>query len=423
MTRSSESRAFFAGLAVIALLTGALALCWTWSGLWVTPDSISYWQVSHEIRAGHGLRLLDGRSLRTWPPGYPWVLSLLPGEAGPSIRAIAVLHSILAAISTVFVGLNFRRFLRTSLPVESHVALSLVGTAVVSLMVSAPTTCFFLSENVFLPIVYATLLVLQYLASDDFRPRLPLMLLAACLIASAALTRFVGLALLVPMAVSLLISPGATWRWRLAAGAAAALIATIPPFVWLLRGTIAHVQPPRRFSTDLAIYANDFFAGLAREFFLTRHLWQFPGVAQCAACLAFGVLLWFWLSHRHGSPSSSGNPLVVFLITYPLLSLIMVSTLWHIDERFSGRYLYPIIMPILAIIASSALRLKSRWRSAVALAILVLCGLLPLLRAANNTRLVLQGKGYGSYPKLVGETFFKPSSIPSDTRDYAPVWP
>lgn len=158
--RTDDARLLF----VVAALAFALRLAWGVAA-GVTPvaafdDALWYHQAATLLASGHGyVNPVTGQPTASWPPGYPFVLSLAYRVTGASPVTAVVLNAVLGAATCVLVGrlgarLGGRR----------------VGLVAAALLAVYPGHVFFaalvLSETLFTCLVLALLVIALALRAD-----------------------------------------------------------------------------------------------------------------------------------------------------------------------------------------------------------------------------------------------------------------
>ncbi|KAA0233436.1 MAG: hypothetical protein JJLCMIEE_02151 [Acidimicrobiales bacterium] len=230
----------------IGLVGFVAVLLGTPDGAVVSTDSATYVGVARNIVDGLGVTepftqvldpftpaealAFDGAApLMLWPPLYPLVLAL-PGLFGidPTSSAATINALCLAAAAFLVVLLTFR--LATGRAKLRLGAGAVAGMALLLPYVFLQTFLFALSEPLYIVLSVGALFALaDYLRSPRVVPLVALTLLSS----AAAMTRFIGLALVATSVVAVLtLAPGER-RVRLRHAALAAL-AAVPPIVWSL---------------------------------------------------------------------------------------------------------------------------------------------------------------------------------------------
>ncbi len=240
-------------VAVAALL--CTAYCWRMD---LTPDSLHYIDVGRLIAARGQVATLhltlnsaavpDPNLL--WPPAYPLLLSGLL-KLGASASAATALVAVLTFSGTLaLMLLALRR-------VEWVV---LAGIVWLYLIAACGIAHLALSEGLFALFATGSLICLGYAAATGTTRRcVPLALLGGLLAGSAALTRWIGLLLIISSPAALVVARLArrptrlTWTRALVSNAAYVLGALIAVSPWLARNQILNgtpFGPPRPQSLD-----------------------------------------------------------------------------------------------------------------------------------------------------------------------------
>lgn len=342
-----------------AVLVGAAMIP---HGPGMTPDSVHYLSAAENLLEGLGYATSvvpwDGpfpRPIAEWPPLYPAVLAALGGTAAGAWA----LSSLLMAASTWQVA--------RAAPLVGALVFA-VSPAVVSVHAYA------WSEPLFLLLAILSLRSQERLLEEPGRKTL---LIAAALAALACLTRYLGVALVISGALTLLAH-----RRRLAAFAYAALSA-VPLGLWLLRNqSVAGTLAGRRSASGRGL------PELLREAAETVGGWIVPvtslRIAALAALLALGVVL-VRRSDR------ADRPWIAFAAVYLMLVLVLARAVAF--DPLTTRLLVPLVPPV-AVVAAR------RWNPgkpalATATALLLVAG--PALVTARDlvyAARVTEGRGF-----------------------------
>lgn len=191
-------------------------------GLGVTPDSVSYLSAADSLAHGRGLTLFDGSPMVLWPPLYPALLGLFSLLLKP-MAAAKVINGLCLA-GTIVAGWSWTRrvFDRTTGMVTAFgIAFSTVMT--MSFMAW--------SEPLFIMLTVAGLAAL-----DHHRSTGEGLIRAAIFIGLAALTRYLGVAVIAAGAVLVFFGPPGVERRREVASFM--IVSAAPLVVWLSRNWI-----------------------------------------------------------------------------------------------------------------------------------------------------------------------------------------
>lgn len=327
-----------AGLAIAAAVAAGLVAVGTSRGAGLSPDSIAYVSAARSLAAGEGLTLWSGEPLVDWPPLYPTVLAgfaWLGWDPATAARGVAVLSHV----TMVLIGGLWLRN-RTRAPSVAWAGLAALTMAPAVLW----TALWAWSETLFMTLCLASLVLVDRFARSG---GWAVLLAAAGLAGAAALTRYVGVAVIGTGAVYVLWSG----RRRLARGlvhaAAFGLVASAPLLAWLARnqamtGTLVGQRTPGHWTLGFNVgrvlaYLSTWALPLAGEgAWLT--------IAWAGLVALIGWALWSGLRATRGhraegtapypGPSGAGL-LVLFVLTYLALVVWSASTvaLDVIDDR------------------------------------------------------------------------------------------
>ena len=331
----------------------------------MTPDSVHYLSAAENLRSGLGYATSvvpwDGpfpRPLAEWPPLYPAVLAAATALGGATAGPWA-LNSLLMAASTWHVA--------RAAPLLGVLAF-MVSPAVVSVHGYA------WSEPLFLLLAILSLGSQERLLEE---PGSKTLLIAAAVTALACLTRYLGVALVISGALTLIAS-----RRRLLALAYAALSA-IPLGLWLLRN--------RSVTGDLAgsrTASGRGFPELIGEAAATLGGWIVPvtslRIVALLALLALGVVV----GRR---ADRADRPWIAFAAVY--LTMVFILARAVAFDPLTTRLLVPIV-PSMVILAARRFD-RGRPVLAGALALLLVAGpALVTVRDLAYVAKVTQGRGY-----------------------------
>lgn len=269
-----------------AFALGAGVLCWvgTRQGVGLTPDSATYVAMSRSLVGPDALVGIDGNAQAMFPPGYPALLALGRGvglDVLVAARIVGVVSAMLVvgAVGDVLVG----RRLRTGVTVGALVA-TVAAVPLLSVTIMA------WSEAPFIAVVAVTLAVLDRIARGC-GPRRAEIPAALVLCATATMLRITGVALLVPLAITLFtVRPDRGRRQRALLTLGAITACMLPLALWTVgnrvgTGSWAGDRPGSR--TDLA--------GAVSSLVATLHDWVAPesitAIVVVAAAVVTAVVL------------------------------------------------------------------------------------------------------------------------------------
>lgn len=196
------------------------------NGVLLDWDSINYISVADSLLAGEGFWQFNGLRYRDWPPLYPLLLAA-PGLVGIDPYLWAGWLNALAFALTIFIA---GQWLRRRL---TYRWLLLWGCLAAALAYPpAQQAAFARSETIFVLFTLLALLAAERFLNTERRSAL---LWAALFTALACLTRYLGLTLVVAIALLLALQAGATLRQRTQRIALYSLTALAPIGLWVLR--------------------------------------------------------------------------------------------------------------------------------------------------------------------------------------------
>ena len=275
--RPSGFTLYLLGLAGLGAVL-VLALGFTW-GVGIDWDSVSYISTARILLAGGGFTSLDGNLYAHFGPLYPLLLAT-PGllQVDP-YAAAGPLNAALFGLTVWVTGEWLRRRLTSRL-------LAAWGALALTLAVPlAQVAAHAWSETLFiLWIMCALLCADRFLCTD----RVSALAAAGIFTALACLTRYIGVALALSVALGLLVQPGTQWRIRVRRATLYTLLAVAPLGLWmgrnfLLFGALTGHRSRANVATDTVVDS-------ALEI-LTRWIAPVSGPGNAQAIASAGIAL------------------------------------------------------------------------------------------------------------------------------------
>jgi hypothetical protein len=348
------------GIAVLllALLAVGLALLSTAKyGAGLSSDSVAYYDVARSLTAGKGLFLHTGEPFVWWPPLYPTLLALIGSTTGLDPTAFA--HLVNAVLFALVICLSASLF-RTAFRRDTAFALLGTGAVLFSLPISLVYTTAW-SECLFIPL---TLLYLVFAQRYWDRHDIWSLAAMALSVALACLTRYIGAALVLAGAVTVLVATGVNMRRRITRALTFAATSLLPIGLWAMRnyrltGTFfGHRGPLQNRLVDALTYG--------AHAVLSWYVPFSPGVtspgftAELAVVLAaaLGLVLVLLLSSARRarllrslrSVLSSHTPAVLFVVVFTVGLLASALRDANVDSRTLSPSYVPLSMVILALV-------------------------------------------------------------------------
>ena len=227
-------------IGVLALLGISAAGIAHWSmssGIGVTPDSMMYLSAADRLLEGKGLTPIgyhyapdipSGESLFIFPPAYPLLLASTGLLTTDRLATAKSLHSFLFAANVFLFGLIIYISSRSIWPALCAMGLFQTSFPLLSIYTTA------LSEPLFIFFLLSTLLGVVFYTR---RTQLWVLVACGCLAAGAAMTRYVGVIILLPLLLTILIQSGAL-RERIKRGVLVGGVALLPLIGWVIRNRI-----------------------------------------------------------------------------------------------------------------------------------------------------------------------------------------
>jgi len=390
------------GLAL--LLVAALGFLW-WTeapyGVGFGFDGTYYLSAAENLRNGRGYSTsitlgyspTDINPLATWPPLYSSVLSSLVFLS--LTDAVALLNLLLLVCSTLLVA---------------RAVYAATHTPVAALLAGAATLC---SPSMFAIHSYAlseplfTVLILlgcwcqeRYLSTANGRFWLGTIVLAA----AAALTRYVGVGVILAAVVVIGLGIRAPWTRRLLGAVVSGALASLPLLLWLLRnelttGTLAGPRVPSAYT--VAEFVHDVWSTFTDWFALSFSPPVISGGFVLLAALAVAYLLYRQQPVRQTArrPAWHLLPYGTFMVLFPLwilLSLLMIKNSPP-DIRLMAPLLPVLLIVLISRLFAVPLRLPDLWTKlawGVVLLALILFPALTVGRDAVYAKNKIGGLGY-----------------------------
>jgi len=213
-------------LALVA--AGQVLLSTAKYGAGLSPDSVAYYDVARSLMSGKGCVFHSGEPLVWWPPLYPMLLALVGLTTGSDPAAFA--HLVNAFLFSFVIYVSARLF-RSAFPRDSVFALLGVGAVLFSVPISLVYTTAW-SECLFIPLALLYLVFAQRYWHHHDIWSLAVMALSVAL---ACLTRYIGVALVLAGAMTVLTAPGIGLRARLTRSLTFVASSLLPIGLWGMR--------------------------------------------------------------------------------------------------------------------------------------------------------------------------------------------
>jgi hypothetical protein len=358
------------GLALLGVLAIDLLSPWR---IGISPDSSVYLEGATNLVARGALVTVDAEGrpvpITHFPPLYPLVLAAIGMTGVDVVVAAKWLSSTLFAVSIILIGAILRSVLRDN-PWIAFLGALVFATSFQMLSVYSMAW----SEPLFIP---AATLALWFVAVFLKEERLRYLLASALLVGVAWLARYVGVAVLIASAGSVLVLSRRSVRQRLVDSAVLVAGGCLPMAVWMVRNIAAAGSPTDRVLSVEPIRASVVFRGLS-----TMSEWFLPHVigAQLRVgillCVLLGLVLSrLWRSNRQGTAggpqpalSAGGSVtielsrvLVAFSSVY-LIFLIVSISLFDAATPLDSRVLSPVFVAVLICVCCALGRITSARR-------------------------------------------------------------
>lgn len=347
-------------LAAAAVLGGALVLARGFGyGVGLERDSIEHIAAARSLLAGSGFAGYSGLPYDAFPPLYPLLLAAASLGVFDPHSVAGPLNAVMFAATIAVAGIYLRTRLQSGL---------LAAAGALALMLSIPlagAAAWAWPETAF--ILWTALALIQ---TDRFLSggKISALLWAAAFTALAALTSYTGLAVVATVIILLALPGGTPAADKVKRIGIYALIALIPPALWLLRNLLSGGEPD---AIGGGAAADSFSAALS-GIPITLFGWavpDLPGISLAQLGLgpamiglgALGLLLaillcLFAIAYDYGGRSENGyydgeapRPGYVFggfALLY-FVALLAALALGAAGEGFQARQLAPVYLPLL----------------------------------------------------------------------------
>jgi hypothetical protein len=390
LDKLSKNTTFTFLLVLVSLIAFALVYFPTQKqGVGISPDAIQYIGTARNVIAGHGLLAYDNSKLLLWPPLYPLLLAFMGivFKCDP-LLTIGWLNSILFAMIVFFSGRIAFRLTKGSTLFALLTALFITF--------SIPlygVTLMAWSEPLF---ILLTVLFFVFLKKYTANYKIATLLVLALLAALAAITRYVGIALIVTGVLCILVNSRSRLKEKILRVLFFGFVSSLPLAAWLVRNRIISgtFSGPRMLSSFTLL--DNFHAMVANLFY-----WFFPKYLIDSqifiAVLFFGLGLLFsylfMLKFFHKNILESDLfPFLTFILLYVILLFITSKTgFWGLID---SRYLSPLFIPIALVLFTFFYRVSrffmERFRKGIVIAVvsLVMIAFIsyPMLTTIKNSR-------------------------------------
>jgi hypothetical protein len=324
----------------------------------ISPDSINYIAAARSFANGQGFQQYDASPFTHWPPLFPIILG------GGGFLGYDILN-FARVFNAITFGLSIFWFGKLASRVFPSPVMAVVTTAIA--MLSFPLLKMFVmvwSEPIFILLVLIFVERLGRLHVDHSRLAGFILVLAG-LAAFACLQRYVGIALVLAGAISLLRLYGLRWRFRLIAVGTFCLLSILPLFLWVARNQalIGEVAGTRTPSSSTLLNSIQNLVVVWTNWFLPYHTPTSVRIAIFVVVIGFVVAFAFLYRDRAVQCERSEAKTIMVesgtvLCAYCLLLIIIANSIQV--EPISQRYLSP-IFPIFLLLAFKSLGGFAEW--------------------------------------------------------------
>ncbi len=310
-------------------------------GLGLSTDSVHLLFSGTNLAEGRGLISFDGSPVLLWPPLYPVLLADVHLLTGLSTFAAAhVLQALSFAGISVCLSLLFLRIF------PDDFGLALAGSFLADIGVVVVVAFALVgSDYLHLFLVLLGVLLAGYYVENG-SPRVYGALFTTAML--AMLQRYLGLAVIVMAALSILLFAKATFPRRLLR-AGILLMAAVPAGVWYLKtAPLVSLRGPITFTENVRSFSQSLIAWFLPSGGLTKQPFLYFAILGVLV-IALLVLL-FW--RRERARAVFVTPLLLFGLCYLLALFGSASVAYY--NKLAGRFLLPLYVPFIGLLLEAA---------------------------------------------------------------------
>lgn len=332
-------------------------------GLGISTDSVQLLFGGKNLAAGAGLISYDGSFLNLWPPLYPALLALVHLSTGTSMLTTATILQVGAFLgASVCVSILFLETFRGDL------ALALAASALVDIGAVVLTSFDVVgSDYVELFLIVLSILLTGYYLQRG-RPRSYVALAAVGML--ALLERYLGAAAILTSAACVTGMTGNKLSQKLTRGLFL-VIGAAPAVAWLaITARLSAARPPITFGENFGWFSKSILE------------WFLPTKTVKAELGVLTIVLWVvivgigvafvlaWREYRDGDETAEEAPFqgayllpnLVFGVVYTLTLFGSASVTYF--NKLGGRFLLPLYIPFITVLAAAVAILLQRSRNA-----------------------------------------------------------
>lgn len=396
---AATAAATLIGFAVVALATSSY-------GPGIAPDSVTYLAAARSLVTSGHLRMPTGEPFTLWPPLFPAVLALGSAISGLDAEPVgrflgALAHGALSGVAAWYL-------VRT---VASY-GIALGGSLAIALgFPLAYTASWIQSEPMFNLLTLMALVLMARTPAGEAGPRLRPAL--AALAAAAALTRYLGIILLVPLAIWVLLDLSVPVRRRLLRAAIMGVPTVVGLGAWSARnlalGTAAAGSRP---SAHYTLVQNLAWGGRSVLAWFTDRENILPGVSTSGPSAVLAAIVVSlavagtaaYLARRRPagllSSLSATWPFGVWIAAYPLWLLVLLtfvlSIYGSVDLRLTTPAYAPLVITAAVILDGWRRAARSNVTRTVVISVVLVVAALPVLNMLGRMESLFE-TGVGGY--------------------------
>ena len=341
MNKNLLTRLFSIFLCIVFSVSVTVFLWVTKNGIGIGYDSFSYISTAE--------RLLRGSSTFVnmtphFPPMYTFMLALTGSFTGDVIASARWLHAFLYGANAVLIGVIIYYSTRKNLLASAlGILVFLTSRSVISMQVYA------LSESLFF---FFSLLTCLFFSVYIQLSKTRFLVLAALFAGMAVLTRYVGAALIPPLAIGILCLTRQTIRQKIKALITLAVFSVTPVAFWILRNIlffdsaanrmlVYHARSVRRIASQvIELFFPYIFGDMSASKYVQR-----SAIALLALVVVLIIVFLLRKQIFSSQPDQSGMAVfsmwLLFSVTY-LLMLVLSMNFFDAATQMNDRILLPV---------------------------------------------------------------------------------
>jgi hypothetical protein len=352
-----SNRAFVVALLLLAAISAMLMLYATREGVGLSPDADTYLALARRLAAGERSVSTAPTSAQSqpathYPPGYPFILAAISKLGVDMLSGARVLNAFAFGGAVVLSGL----LLRIGLGLDR--AAALIGAAVVALA----RHLLYINSMVLSDGAFVFLLLAGWLLLGRFldRPQVKVLVIGACVIAVALLTRYAGIALAAAGGLALLLNRQRGFTTRIKDAMVFNAIALAPLVLWVVmnvRRTGSAVDRALSLHWPPATQWQRAAETIAQWLWPTPQDWlTAAGMVTVAVLCIVAVLSWRNARREGRAPLGGAARVMLWFIACYIPVVLITVTLVDANTWMDFRILAPLQLAVTLLVISELAR-------------------------------------------------------------------